>query len=299
MLTRGHFVLVLTSTMLATGARFARGETFSIPAVRDGFVREQAPTLNYGGAGSLCVAGVNSLNAAEEPRGRFDSVIEFDPADIVATQNTTYGVGGWNLTAIQLRVSEQGTPQNPIFPRGTGLAQCAWMPNATFSEGSGTPTNPVTGLGDDLTWNHLQFLMSGSPEQLLCELSGEGFDGPRICNLPITGVFAQALRAGQTVTLHLSPVTTSLGFTVHSRNFSDPQLRPMLIIEVEPVLAGDVNCDNQLDIQDASALVMALVDPDAFEVNHPGCDIDHADVDHNGLADGRDISRLIELLMMP
>lgn len=280
-------------------ANVAIAETVALTASRDGFVREQAPTLNYGGAGSLCIAGINSVNASGEPRGRFDTLIEFDSADVIATLNTTYAAGGWNLTGLQLRVSEQGAPQNPLFPRGAGPAQCAWMPNATFTEGSGTPTNPLVGLGDDLTWNHLQFLLTQSPEQVMGELAGAGSDGPRICDLPISGGFAQSLRAGQTVTLHLSPMTASLGFTFQSRNFFDPQLRPMLMITVEPSIAGDVNCDNQLNAQDVSALATALIDPVAYQIEHPNCDINHADIDRDGLVDGRDIPRFLDLLTTP
>ena len=285
----------------ALAAPPAFGETISLPAARDGFVREQAPTLNYGGAGNLCVAGVDSQNAAEEPRGRFDSLIEFDTAATVATLNATYGVNGWTIDALQLRVSELGAPQNPIFPRGVGTARCTWLPGATFTEGIGTPNAPVTGTGNELTWDHLQTLLSGSTEQVLGELDGIGANGTRVCSLSTNAAFAQALRAGQIVTLHLSPVTADLGFTFIARNFSDPLLRPQLDVTVSPVAPappGDLNCDNQLNIEDVPNFALALVDPLAFD-EATDCDINRADLDANGEIDGRDIARFVESLATP
>lgn len=294
-----HYHLRLLALAVTLAGNLALGETVAIPTARDGFVRQLAPTLNYGNAGSLCVAGEDSVNANEEPRGRFDSLIEFDPADAIATLNTTYGPGGWAITSLQLRVSEQGAPQNPIFPRGVGTARCSWLPNATFTEGTGTPNAPVTGDGDMLTWDHLQTLLAGATEQVLGDLAGLGANGSRFCELPVSSGFGQAVRAGQVATVHLSPLTPAVGFTFHSRNFFDAQLRPLLIVNVEPIVVGDINCDDQLNLSDVNALVLALVNPDAFAATYVGCDINRADLDLNGLIDGRDISKFLDALLAP
>lgn len=275
------------------------GDTVSLPALRDGFVRQLAPTLNYGGAGNLCVAGTDSVNVNDEPRGRFDSLIEFDSTDAVAALNVNHGPGGWAILSVELRFSELGAPQNPLFPRGVGITQCAWLPGAAFTEGSGTPQAPVAGEGDLLTWDHLQSLLAGTSSHILGQFANAGIDGNRTCALAVNGAFAAALRAGGILTLHLFPLTPEMGCTFIARNFPTAALRPSLIMTIEPIVAGDLNCDNQLDVQDVPAFVLALVAPHAYTLVHGNCDIVRADLDGNGQINGRDVGRLVELLTTP
>jgi hypothetical protein len=42
---------------------------------------------------------------------------------------------------------------------------------------------------------------------------------------------------------------------------------------------------------------LALLDPAAFAIAHPGCNISGADIDQNGQIDGRDIAPFIRLFL--
>jgi len=59
---------------------------------------------------------------------------------------------------------------------------------------------------------------------------------------------------------------------------------------------GDINCDNTLDAGDAAALVLALIDQQAYRATFQGCDISVADINTDGLVNGTDIQLLIGLL---
>lgn len=59
---------------------------------------------------------------------------------------------------------------------------------------------------------------------------------------------------------------------------------------------GDINCDGVVNAADATALAVALVNPAAFTLAYPGCDISHADVSLDTLIDGRDIAAWLNLL---
>jgi hypothetical protein len=60
---------------------------------------------------------------------------------------------------------------------------------------------------------------------------------------------------------------------------------------------GDLNCDGGLDISDAAAFVLALIDPVAYGAAHPGCNRLLADITRDGAVDGRDISPFVSLLI--
>ncbi|MBK8915590.1 MAG: S8 family serine peptidase [Phycisphaerales bacterium] len=63
-----------------------------------------------------------------------------------------------------------------------------------------------------------------------------------------------------------------------------------------PRLRGDLNCDGRLDYFDIDPLVVALVDPDAYHLLHPGCDLQRGDVDGDGAFTLFDIEPFLDLL---
>ncbi|HVP10013.1 MAG TPA: DUF4038 domain-containing protein [Phycisphaerae bacterium] len=60
----------------------------------------------------------------------------------------------------------------------------------------------------------------------------------------------------------------------------------LLVLET---LTGDTDCDGLVSISDIPAFVLALVNPSAYVAAYPGCDPTHADINHDGQIDGRDI----------
>ena len=68
--------------------------------------------------------------------------------------------------------------------------------------------------------------------------------------------------------------------------------------EAPPVTRpGDTNCDGLVNIDDVPAMALALLDPDGFEAEYPGCDLGRADLDQSGVVDGRDIQLFVDLLL--
>ncbi|MFQ5501236.1 MAG: dockerin type I repeat-containing protein [Phycisphaerae bacterium] len=64
-----------------------------------------------------------------------------------------------------------------------------------------------------------------------------------------------------------------------------------------PPIIGDINCDGVLNIDDRDALVLALLDPVAFQTIFPVCNINRADLNGDGLINGKDIQPFLTLLV--
>lgn len=63
------------------------------------------------------------------------------------------------------------------------------------------------------------------------------------------------------------------------------------------VTIGDLNCDNVIDIADADAMVIALLDPASYAIQYPGCDINRGDVNDDASVDGADLQGLTDLIL--
>lgn len=61
-------------------------------------------------------------------------------------------------------------------------------------------------------------------------------------------------------------------------------------------LVGDLNCDSQLTANDIGHFVQALTRPADYIASHPGCDIDLADVNGDGVTSVGDIALFIQTL---
>jgi len=61
--------------------------------------------------------------------------------------------------------------------------------------------------------------------------------------------------------------------------------------------AGDLDCDGFIDTSDIAPFILALLEPEAYAGQFPGCDRVRADVDGDGSVDGRDIQSFAELLV--
>ncbi|MBK8267860.1 MAG: hypothetical protein IPK83_05970 [Planctomycetes bacterium] len=60
---------------------------------------------------------------------------------------------------------------------------------------------------------------------------------------------------------------------------------------------GDLECDCSVDLLDVPAFVSALLDPDAYRITYPDCNIANADINEDGFADGLDIEEFVALLL--
>ncbi len=199
----------------------------------DAFVSEAAPTLNYGVAGGLSVAGPGAVNGQGDPQGRFDSILKFDVAEAVATFDSAYGAGNWEIDSVDLEVGEQGAPNNPIFNRGVGEFELFWLDDDSWIEGPGRPNNPPEGSGNEITWNLLQTMLGAANTASLGIFANEGTDGGRDYELGVAESFVNDLISGGLVSLYAAPVSDTMGFTFNSVNntWGEP---PQLVITAVP-----------------------------------------------------------------
>ena len=65
------------------------------------------------------------------------------------------------------------------------------------------------------------------------------------------------------------------------------------------VLAGDLNCDGQINAFDIEPFLLALFDPDEYPIRFPDCDINLADLNGDGNIDAFDIEPFLEALFSP
>ncbi len=62
-------------------------------------------------------------------------------------------------------------------------------------------------------------------------------------------------------------------------------------------IPGDLNCDTQINADDAERFVQSLLDPEGASESQRGCSILHADVNEDGRIDGEDIGPFVGLLL--
>jgi hypothetical protein len=62
---------------------------------------------------------------------------------------------------------------------------------------------------------------------------------------------------------------------------------------------GDLNCDCASNAFDIEPFLIAMIDPVAYGLMYPGCDIELADVNQDGSLDAFDIEPFIEILLAP
>jgi len=71
------------------------------------------------------------------------------------------------------------------------------------------------------------------------------------------------------------------------------------IEEVCPSLAsGDMNCDGSMNGIDISAFVLAIIDPNSYAAQFPGCSINNGDIDCDGIVGLFDIGPFTQLLII-
>ena len=70
-----------------------------------------------------------------------------------------------------------------------------------------------------------------------------------------------------------------------------------VVAEIAAPLASDINCDCASTLDDADALAIALLDPDAFVKLYDPCDISAADVNNDMSIDGLDIQAFLDAFL--
>lgn len=69
------------------------------------------------------------------------------------------------------------------------------------------------------------------------------------------------------------------------------------IVTVPSFGPGDLNCSGGVDTNDIGPFVLALLDPAGYAAEYPSCDLDLADLNEDGSADGLDIQLFVNVLI--
>lgn len=221
--------LILIVLIVITGSSRAAFFTNS-PSV-DSFVRSNAPTLNYGGAGSLSVSGSTATNGSGVVNGASDSFIRFNTAAMVANFNSLFGTNNWVISGTKLRTTEMGAPPNAVFNRGKGVFEIRWIANTSWTEGTGVPLTPTT---TGITYNDELSLLNSGADFSLGTFTNAGVDFTNSFPFALPAAFTSSLKAGGEVGLYLTATEPGTGFTFNSRSFGTVSARPYLEISAVP-----------------------------------------------------------------
>ena len=202
---------------------------------------EDLSGLNFGGAGTLCVA------PASAPKGEFQSVLKFNLANGVAQFNATYGTN-WTIGRVNLVLtSNYGTngvqPNNPIFnPISSGQFVIEWLSDNDWVEGTGTPNLPTT---DGITFDSLPALLAEPREPLRTNTYVPPGDNiPITWPLPLVTSLVTNISAGGDVTFHLYAADNQVGYLFNSYFYghgNEPKLQVIANPRLEIVSAGWTN----------------------------------------------------------
>ena len=143
----------------------------------------------------------------------------------------------------------------------------------------------------------MQTILTTASQTTLGTYSYDAAAGTGTCALsPQPPLITDIMSAGL-LTLHLTPVTPDIGMPFRSYNFSDPLQQPALVLTATPILRGDLNCDQSVNELDIAAFTLAMLDPVAYAAAYPSCNVHRADMDSNGVQDGRDIAGFVSALL--
>lgn len=191
----------------------------------DAFVRSNAPTANYGAAGSLNVSGAEATNGLGIVNGIADSFIQFNTSALMAGLNSQFGPGNWAINGVSLRVMETGSPNNNIFTRGKGAFSVSWISNDDWTDGTGMPMTPTT---DGIVYANESALLTN--RVALGTFTNAAANSTNSYALALPQPFLDDLGAGGDVGLYLTAASPGIGFTFNSQNFNTAVQRPLLII---------------------------------------------------------------------
>ena len=204
-----------TITVRPDGTGTSNGDTFVTTGPSNNLTAN-----NYGGGGAVAVS------AAGLPQGEEKSVFRFDVSSVKSSFDSTYGVGAWTVTGVQLELTAV-TPNSSVFnsPNAAGSFLVQWVPTDSWVEGSGTPAVPSA---SGLNWTGMAALTSGAESE--GSLSFSGSLGTADYSLsPSSGLLGDISSGGQ-ASFILSAADATMTAVFNSRSFPTSSSRPALIV---------------------------------------------------------------------
>jgi IgA peptidase M64 len=133
----------------------------------------------------------------------------------------------------------------------------------------------------------------GDPLSIQWYLDGDAIVGETTANLDMSWLLFPIPPGSHTLSVKVWDATSLVRNETARDTWMTQTLEwPMNV----PYRAGDLTCDGTVNHSDIQAMVLALLDPALYAASYPGCPIAQADVDGNGVANGRDIEVFIPLI---
>ena len=220
---------LLASLIINCLANFSNAALFTNSFSADSFVRSNAPTSNYGGAGALSVSGATATNGSGVAMGIADTFIRFNTAAMVTNFDSLFGTNNWVINGATLVVTEVAAPMNNLFDRGKGAFQISWISNDDWIEGTGTPATPTT---DGIVYANEPTLLTNVVNLGTFTNAAANSTTPYPLSLP--AAFVADMNAGGDVSLYLNAADSRTGFTFDSRSFTTTNQQPFILISAVP-----------------------------------------------------------------
>jgi hypothetical protein len=229
-------------------AHLAMGVESQTTPSADAFVAAAYPANNFGGGGSLAVAGAGS------PNGEFQILLRFDLAAARTSFDASFGAGQWTLSSASLTL----TPVNPVNPLYNELAagsfEAIWTANDGWTEGAGTPGFPGT---TGVSFSTL-VMLAGSSDQVMGTFAYNGLlNGATSYALTVGDGLRADAAAGESTTLRLAPASDTVAMLVYSRSNNLTANAPKLTLTAITQCAADFDGTPGLSIQDIFAFLNA------------------------------------------
>lgn len=210
-------------------AGISRAAFFTNTFSADAFVRSNAPTSNYGGAGALSVSGATATNTSGVAMGIADSFIRFNTGAMVTNFNSLFGTNNWGVNGATLVVTEVGIPNNPVIDIGKGAFEIEWISNDDWTEGTGTPAAPTS---NGIVYTNEPTLLTNVTT--LGIFTNTAANSTNSYPLSLSAPFVTSLSRGGDVNLYLTAIDPTTGFTFDSRSFTTASERPFVVISAVP-----------------------------------------------------------------
>jgi hypothetical protein len=180
--------------------------------------------------------------------------------------------GAFASMPMTLNPGQLGTVQFDVSNTGLPAGNVPYVIEALNDSGSYSQSLELNGLPP------------GNPIVGLLALPGPG-GPPQVLSVDVMMSAADAFNASEIV------LSTDVD--------GDGNYEPLSAVLVMPdyVISGDMNCDGLVDVEDIPLFAQALLTPNGYLTDVPACDIVNADVDRNGIADGGDCQKFIELIV--
>lgn len=232
MKTTPSILITAVFGLLATWPLAGKADTsFTVNnSTADSFLSGNAPTLNYGGAGTLAISSVSS------PKGGFDSVLKFNLAGATSQFNSTYGVGNWQISGITLKLASSfGTSgavpsNNNLNTVSGGNFGITWLAGDSWLEGAGGGNGAANGV---VSFNSISSLFaSGSDPLGTFTYTPPGNNVYASYTLPLTTSLLSDTATGGDVSLYFFAADNQVSYLFNSRSFASAN--PQLVVTVIP-----------------------------------------------------------------